>query len=284
MSPTLTVAATSLESEMADVEANLRKATDVIAKAAARGAEIVVFPELYLTGYTCGEVDGKFFELAEPIPGPSTEVLVEQAKRHNIYIAMGLVEANQEYAGVIHNSAVFLGPEGILHVHRKVQLPEHVTLKELHYGFSPGDDFSVFKIKQNWNVGMAICRDVFFPEGARVMAIKGMDLLVTLSAGPHFGKDRWYAFTPVRAIENNVFHVYSNVVGTQWGDMTFFGGAMIVSPKGTFLAKGKVDEEDLIVATLEEKDLFECRKGHPFLRDRRPSAYQALVSTDYPHL
>lgn len=284
MSAALTVAATSVKIEMADVQANLRKAIEIIAKAVARGAEIVVFPELYFTGYTCGEVEGKMFELAEPIPGPSTEVLIDQAKKHNIYVAVGLVEADQQYAGFIHNSAVFLGPEGILHVYRKVHLPEIAPAKELLYGFSPGDQFSVFKIKQNWNIGMSICYDTFaFPEAARIMAIKGMDLLVTLSAAPEFAKEQWYLINPARALENNVFHVYSNFVGTQWGDATFFGGAMIISPRGEFLAKGKVDEEDLIVARLEAKDLFECRRALNKIGDRRPSVYQDIISTKYPH-
>ena len=283
MAPKMTVASTSLQSVIGDIDANMKKAKEVIAKAADRGAEVIVFPELFLPGYASGETD-RCFDLSEPIPGPSTESLVTDAVRHKIYIAMGLIEADQEFHGVIHNTAVLVGPEGIVHVHRKVQLPEHMNLKELHYGFSPGDSFSVCKIKQNWKVGLAVCRDIFFPEGPRVMAVNGMDLLLTLTAGPTFAKDRWNAFVPVRAIENSVFHVMANVVGTQGENMTFFGGAMIVSPRGVFLARGKVDEEDLIVATLDEKELFETRKGHPFLRDRRPSAYQDLVSTRFPHL
>jgi N-carbamoylputrescine amidase len=283
MTPKITVASTSLQGVTGDIDANLKKAKEVIAKAADRGAEIIVFPELFLPGYCSGETD-RCFDLSEAIPGPSTEALVTEAVRRNIYIAMGLIEADQLFHGVIHNTAVLVGPEGIVHVHRKVQLPEHMNLHELHYGFSPGDSFSVCTIRQNWKVGLAVCRDIFFPEGPRVMAVNGMDLLLTLTAGPAFAKDRWYAFVPVRAIENSVFHVMANVVGTPWPNMTFFGGAMIVSPKGVFLAKGKVDEEDLIVATLDEKDLFETRKGHPFLRDRRPSAYQDLVSTRFPHL
>ena len=283
MSPKITVASTSLESVIGDIDANMKKAKEMIAKAAGRGADIIVFPELFLPGYACGEND-KCFELAEPIPGPSTEALIAEAVKHKIYIAMGLIEANQEFHGVIHNTAVLLGPEGIVHVHRKVQLPEHMNLKELHYGFSPGDNFRICTIKQNWKVGLAVCRDIFFPEGPRVMAVNGMDLLLTLTAGPTFAKNRWEAFVPVRAIENSVFHVIANVVGTQCPGMTFFGGAMIASPRGDFLARGQIDKEDLIVATLDEKDLFETRKGHPFLRDRRPSAYQDLVSTKFPHL
>jgi predicted amidohydrolase len=116
---------------------------------------------------------------------------------------------------------------------------------------------------------MAICRDMSFPESARVMAIKGMDLLITMSAGPYFTKERWNIVNPVRAMDNDVFHIYSNVVGTQWGDVNFWGGAMIISPAGDFLAKGKVDEEDLIVAELKVQDLLECRKTHCYMRDRR---------------
>ena len=144
MAPKITVASTSLQSVIGDIDANMKKAKEVIAKAADRGAEVIVFPELFLPGYASGETD-RCFDLSEPIPGPSTESLVTDAVRHKIYIAMGLIEADQEFHGVIHNTAVLVGPEGIVHVHRKVQLPEHMNLKELHYGFSPGDSFSVMK-------------------------------------------------------------------------------------------------------------------------------------------
>ena len=89
------------------------------------------------------------FELAEPIPSPFTEALIEQAKKNNIYVAIGLVEADQEYAGIVYNSAVFLGPEGILQVHRKVHLAESLISKEINWGLALGDRFEVFKIKQN---------------------------------------------------------------------------------------------------------------------------------------
>jgi N-carbamoylputrescine amidase len=277
MSPTLVVAAISLMSKMADPKSNLEKAAEVIAKAVKSGAEIVVFPETYITGYTCGEVEGKFFDLAEPIPGPSTEVLVKQAKKYNVYIASGLVEANQDYPGLIHNSAVFLGPEGILHVHRKVHLPNFPPFKEISYGFTPGDKFTVFKIKQNWNIGMLICYDASFPEPARLMVINGADLLITLSAGPNETEKAWTLINQMRARENTVFYLFSNVVGTQWGDITFFGGPAIVAPDGEFLMRGKVGEEDLIVARLEATALFERRKVYPVLRDRRSAAYKGIV-------
>jgi predicted amidohydrolase len=97
---------------------------------------------------------------------------------------MGMPEANTEYPGIIHNSAVFLGSEGIIQVFRKVHNPTFLPCKELLYGFAPGDDFPVFKIKQNWNVGMLICYDTWMPEAPRSLVVQGADLLITLSAGP----------------------------------------------------------------------------------------------------
>ncbi|MBI2855013.1 MAG: carbon-nitrogen hydrolase family protein [Chloroflexi bacterium] len=284
MAPVLTVATTSAASKLFDTQANLDKAAGLIQKASQMGAEIVVFPELYLQGYCAGETQGKFFELAEPVPGPSTDFLVKQAKEHNIYVVMGMAEASREYRGYIHNSAVFLGTEGILSVHRKVHLAELPSFpKEIHYGFAPGDDFRVFTIKQDWNIGLSICRDTFFPEAVRVMALKGMDVLITLSAATLGACARWLMLNPARAIENDIFNVYSNVVGNQNGT-EFCGGAHVVSPSGAFLVKGKTNEEEVLVARLEAKELLDCRKGHQYLRDRRPSAYKELLSTEYPHM
>ncbi len=285
MTPTLTVAATSLASEMDNVAANLKKAMEIIARAADKGAEIIAFPEAYLVGIGTGSVEGKFFELAEPIPGPSTTALVEQAIKHNIYVIIGLIEANQEYPGIIHNSAAFLGPEGIIGVYRKTHIHTcpHI-LKGFDLGLFPGDEAPVFKIRQNWNIGISICFDTFIPELPRAMAIKGMDLLITIAAGPDAYTDTWYMLNSTRAMENTVFHVFSNSVGPQWGNVTFFGGPMIIAPDGTFSAKGKVGEEDLIMAKLQVKDLFEARRFLPTLRNRRPSAYGDLLSTKYPHI
>lgn len=284
MTPALTVATTTLAPVMADKAKNIEKAKTYIKEASEKRADIVVFPELYLTGYTCGEKEGLFHDLAEPIPGPTTDALVELAKQHDIYIVWGMPEANTEYPGLIHNSAVFLGPEGIVQAFRKVHNPTFPPCKEILYGFGPGDEFPVFKIKQNWNVGMLICYDTWMPEAPRSLAVQGADLLITISAGPSEFKDGWYLVNQVRAIENTMFHVYSNIVGTEWGDVSFFGGAMIISPNGTFLEKGPVDEEAMVIATLNASELYDTRRAVPFLRDRRPTAYQELTNFKYPHM
>jgi len=284
MAPMLTIAVTQLTPIMADKTKNLKKAKDYIQKASEKRADIIVFPELYLTGYTCGEKEGLFYDLAEPIPGVTTNALIEVAQKYDIYIVMGMPEANTKYPGLIHNSAVFLGPEGIVQVFRKVHNPTFPPCKEIFYGFAPGDEFSVFKIKQNWNIGMLICYDTWMPEAPRSLVVQGADLLITPSAGPSAYKDGWYLVNQVRAIENSIFHVYSNVVGTQWGDVSFFGGAMIIGPDGTFIEKGPVDKEDMIIATLQAKELYETRRSFPCLRDRRPSAYTELTDLKYPHM
>jgi len=131
---------------------------------------------------------------------------------------------------------------------------------------------------------MLICYDTWMPEAPRSIAVQSADLLITPSAGPSAYKDGWYLVNQVRAIENSIFHVYSNVVGTQWGDVSFFGGAMIIGPDGTFVEKGPVDKEDMIIATLQAKELYETRRSFPCLRDRRPSAYTELTDLKYPHM
>lgn len=278
MTPSLTVALTQLESKMADKKANLNKALKYIEKASGK-ADLIVFPEGYLTGYASGEKEGLFFKLAEPIPGPSTNILIEAAKMHNMYIIMGMPEANTECPGIIHNSAAFLGPGGVIGIFRKIHLPTFPPYKEIYYGFTPGDEILVWEIKQKWKIGILICYDTWFPETSRIVTIKGADLLVTISAGPSGYEESWRILNQTVAMTNTIFHVYSNAVGRQWGNFSFFGGAHAISPEGVFIAKGSFNEEALIFATLNAKDLFDSRSKFLILRDRRPSAYQDLVKS-----
>jgi len=288
MNPTLTVAVVQLEAKMADKDANLRKVLDFIEKAAAKKAELVVFPEMCLTGYTCGaelEKTATLFELAEPIPGPSANSITKAARENNIYVIVGMPEVSTEFLGQIHNSALFTGPEGIVGVYRKIHLvnfPSFPTVRETHWGFSPGTEIPVWKIKQGWKIGINICYDQGCPEIPRIQAIKGADVIVCISAGPTELKDAWYMTNQVRAMENTVFIVYSNFVGKQWGNVSFFGGAMIIKPTGEFEAKGPVDEEAMITARLEAKTLSNARASWPALRDRRPWMYTEI--TRYPPL
>lgn len=285
MNATLTVAVVQMESKMADKDANLRKVLDYIQKAADEKAEMVVFPELCLTGYTVGE-KRSLFGLAEPIPGPAADAIIRAAKTNSICAIVGLPEANTEILGLIHNSALFAGPEGMVGVFRKIHLPTFPSwpaIREIQWGFAPGNEIPVWKIKQGWYIGVNICYDQWFPEIPRIQVIKGADVVVCISAGPVETKEAWHMVNRIRAIENTVFVVYSNAVGKQWGEapgggpVSFFGGAMVIKPSGEFVAKGPVGEEAMTVGTLEAKDLFDARADYPALRDRRPFVYKEIT-------
>ena len=156
-------------------------------------------------------------------------------------------------------------------------------MREVHWGFAPGNEIPVWKIRQGWNIGVNICYDQWFPEIPRIQVIKGADVVVCISAGPVETKEAWYLVNRIRSIENTVFVVYSNAVGKQWGEapgggpVSFFGGAMVIKPSGEFAAKGPVDEEAMTIGTLEAKDLADARAGYPGLRDRRPFVYEEIT-------
>lgn len=286
MAANLTVALTQLQPVMANKKINLDKAASYIEEAATKKADMIIFPELYLTGYACGEKPGLFYQLSEPIPGPATDTLVEYAKKYNLYIIMGMPEANTVYPGLIHNSAVLVGPEGVVGVFRKIHLPtwEASGCKEILYGFTPGDEIPVFELKQKWKIGILICYDTWFPEAARVAVLKGADLLITISAGPSKSEAGWHLVNQIRAMENTIFHVYSNIVGEEWGGLSFFGKAMAFGPDGKHIATGPKDKEAMFIATLNASDLYKARRDHPHLRNRRPSAYREIPDFTYPHM
>lgn len=283
MSPNLTVALIQFESKMADKDANLHKVLDYIKKAAEEKADLVVFHEMCIQGYNCGaelEKTSILFELADPIPGPTADTITKAAKENNIYVIVGIVEANTEKLGHIHNSALFTGPEGIVGVFRKIHLPtlpSSRTVREIHWGLAPGNEIPVWKIKQGWNIGISICYDQAFPEVARVQTIKGADVIVSVSAAHEWLKEHWFSMNQQRAIENRLFVVYSNTVGKQGGDATFFGGVHAIGPGGEFIAKGPIDEEHMLVVKLEAKDIVYERFNHPYLRDRRPLIYKEII-------
>jgi predicted amidohydrolase len=222
--------------------------------------------------------------LSEPIPGPTTRTLIGLAKKNDIYVIMGMPEANTKYPGLIHNSAVLVGPEGFVGVFRKVHLPTHPPCKEILYGFAPGDEFPVFELKQKWRIGLLICYDTWFPEAPRIEAIKGADLLVTISANSAQFEARWRILNQLRAIENTVFHVFTNLVGEEWGRVSFFGEAAAFGPDGKEIVKGPLNQEAMLLAKLNARDLYKARSVFPCIRDRRPSAYREISDFTYPHM
>jgi nitrilase len=282
--PTLRVALAQLASEIANVESNLAKAHDYIARAAAQGADLIAFPEMYLTNYMA-QVESR--DLGEPLDGPVAESLVEAAKAHDIYIVMGMPVVDDALPGFIHNSAVVISPVGgVLGAHHKISLPTfHIGNLLMTEGnhWSPGTRFPLFKIR-NWTVGINICADCWIPEIPRIQAINGAHLLLTISAGPSIWREGWPIVLRTRALENGAFQCYANVVGTHRG-VEFFGGNMAVSPDGDVLAQGPIDEEALLVSDLSFAELHRSRSQSPRLRpgyDRHPALYGDLTRTVLP--
>jgi 5-aminopentanamidase len=282
--PTLRVAMAQLGSEIGNVEANLAKAQDYIARAAAEGADVIAFPEMYLTNYMA-QVESR--ELAEPLDGPALRALSESAEAHDIYIVMGMPVVDYALPGFIHNSAVVISPSaGVVGAHYKISLPTfHIgdlLVTEGNY-WSPGTQFPLFKIR-GWTVGINICADCWVPEVPRIQAVNGAYLLITISAGPSIWREGWPIVLRTRAIENAAFQCYANVVGTH-RDVDFFGGNMVISPDGDVLSQGPIGEEALIVADIAFAELHRSRAQYPRLRpgyDRHPALYGDLTRTATP--
>jgi len=280
MESSLTVALVSPICDLGNKSANLNKFVDYVKGAAANGAAIVVFPETALTGYELSEPGAptSLYELAETIPGPSVDHLIAAAKRHNIYVIMGMFEADSEYVGLLHNTAVFVGPEGLVGKYRKNTIECFGEFYCHQWGVGPGYEIPVWEIRQGWRIGIVICYDMWMPEVPRTVVVKGADLLLVPSAGPCKYNEAWVMMNTVRAMENQTGVAYCSLAGTERGEI-FSGGRMAVEATGEVLVswEGTPDTEGVTLATFTAENLYQARKAMPGLRDRNPAAYHALV-------
>jgi predicted amidohydrolase len=255
-----------------DKEANYEVYKKFINRAKNEKVNLVVFPELSVTGYLCYD---SYYKLAEPIPGPFTSKIGALLSGSKVHAVFGMPEACSDVEGTLHNSAVLIGGKrGLIGKYRKWFLPGHSVFDEKRY-FTPGLQAEVFSTCLG-DIGLGICYDIYFPELARLYATKGADVLIYPTASPAARKDYFEVLTKARAIENGVFVILCNLAGMEEG-LLFWGGSHIVSPNGTVVAKAKYDEEDSIVAEL---DLTEVRRSRPFLpmlsKDLRRDVYDEL--------
>lgn len=264
---------------------NLDKATSRIEEAARRGAQIVCTEELFLSRYFCQSEDHSNFQLAEPIPGPTTEALSQLAAKHQIVIIASLFE--RRAPGLFHNTAVVIDADGrIAGRYRKMHIPDDPLYYEKFY-FAPGDlGFRAFKTKYA-DVGVLICWDQWFPEAARITALKGAQIIFYPTAiGWHpsekaeYGHKQivsWEVVQRSHAIANGVFVATVNRVGHEGEPgIEFWGSSFVSDPSGQVLARAGQDEELLIVEC--DLDQVEFARTHwPFLRDRRIDAYNELM-------
>ena len=264
------VALAQISCKVGDKKHNINVMKNNIKRAKKKGANLVIFPELSLTGYLSRDLA---YELAEPIPGPSIYSLEEIAKKENIHIVFGMPEQSEKAHAVLYNTAVLLGPDGFIGKYRKMHLPTHSVFEEKRY-FRLGYEAPVFETEIG-KVGLTICYDMFFPEISRLLRLKGSQLIICISASPAVRSRFFEVFTAARALENTVFLAYVNLVGVENG-LQFWGGSRTIAPDGSILAKAKYDEEDLVIGTIDYADLERAEAFVPTLRDLRPELFNFL--------
>ncbi|MCF3109517.1 carbon-nitrogen hydrolase [Niabella sp. CC-SYL272] len=270
----------------ADKQQNLNKAIEKIKEAAAKGAQIVCLQELFTSLYFCDVEDYGNFQLAEPVPGPSTDSLSRVAKELGVVIIASLFEKRTE--GLYHNTTAVLDADGAyLGKYRKMHIPDDPAYYEKFY-FTPGDlGYKVFKTKFA-TIGVLICWDQWYPEGARITSLMGAEILFYPTAigwattqDEATNKEQYNAWQTIQrshAVANGVHVVSVNRIGLeQNGAMQFWGGSFISNPFGTLDYLASHDQEEVHVQELDLSKTDTYRTHWPFLRDRRIDSYAPIT-------
>jgi len=270
MKQEIKVALAQISCKRGDKVENRRKIENNTKKAKQQGADLVIFPELSLTGYTLRD---RLYELAETIPGHSTTVLEKLANKTGTYIIFGMPELSEKTQATIYNTAVLIGPQGFIGKYRKMYLPTHSVFEEKRY-FRPGYQAAAFETDLG-KIGLIICYDIFFPEVSRLTRLQGAQVIICISASPTTRRTFFETLTAARAIENTAFLVYVNLVGIEDG-LQFWGGSRLVGPNGKVLAKAKYGEEDLVIGEINYGDIRPIETFVPVLKDIRPEIFSKL--------
>jgi N-carbamoylputrescine amidase len=261
---------------------NLARALAAVERAATDGASLVCLPELFRTRYFCQTEDAANFALAEPVPGPTTRAVQEAAARLGVVVVASVFE--RRAAGLFHNTAVVVDADGsLVGTYRKMHVPEDPRFYEKFY-FAPGDQgFRAFDTRAG-RIGVLVCWDQWYPEAARLTALRGPWILfyptaigtwtgeAALEAEQH---DAWRTVQRAHAIANGVFVAAANRVGLE-DELRFWGGSFVARPSGALLAEARGGEEVLLV-DCDPAEVDRQRQGWPFLRDRRVDAYGDLA-------
>jgi len=274
----------------ADPGANLRKGVDGVREAARRGARVVCLPELFRSRYFCQREDTAFFDLAEPLPGPTTDALCAAAKEAAAVVIAPVFE--RRAPGVYHNSAAVIDADGtVAGVYRKMHIPDDPAYYEKFY-FAPGDlGFRAFDTRAG-RIGTLICWDQWYPEGARLTALAGAGVLFYPTAiGWHprekeasgaQQRDAWRTVQRGHAVANGVYVAAVNRVGLELpaggGEgIEFWGSSFLCDPQGVVLAEAPADREEILLGEVDLDRIEDVRRNWPFLRDRRIDAYDGIT-------
>ncbi|HEX9283809.1 MAG TPA: carbon-nitrogen hydrolase [Gemmatimonadales bacterium] len=280
----------------ADPAANLKKAVARVEEAAAAGARLVCLPELFRSRYFAQTEDAAVFDLAEPVPGPTTDILGEVARRAGVVVIAPVFE--RRAAGLYHNSAAVIDADGrVAGIYRKMHIPDDPAYYEKFY-FTPGDlGFRAFDTRVG-RIGTLVCWDQWYPEGARLTALQGANILLYPTAiGWHPQEkaghgaaqlDAWRTVQRGHAIANGCYVAAVNRVGHErpaegggagdgeGGGIEFWGSSFLADPFGIVVAEAPPDREAILIGEVDLARIEEVRRGWPFLRDRRIDAYAGI--------
>ncbi len=276
----------------ATVADNVQTCCRLARQAAKDGAQLIVTQELFTAHYFPQVEDESLCNLAEPIPGPTSRALATLAAELKVAISASLFE--KRAPGVYHNTTVTFGPDGsTIGTYRKMHIPDDPRFFEKYY-FTPGDlgwqTFDLPMPRQEARVGTLVCWDQWFPEAARLTALRGAELLLYPTAIGYYNHPTqgepadvreqqrlaWQTLMRSHAIANGIYVAAANRIGTE-RDLTFWGSSFICSPDGKIIVEASADKEQVLHATLDLDRIEAQRRGWPFLRDRRIDAYDGLL-------
>jgi N-carbamoylputrescine amidase len=273
-----------------DPDENLAKAAAFVEEAAGEGAAVVCLPELFRSQYFCQKEDVGRFDLAEPVPGPTTEAIAKVARRAEVVVIAPVFE--RRASGIYHNSAAVIDADGkVAGLYRKMHIPDDPAYYEKFY-FTPGDSgFAAFDTRAG-RIAVLICWDQWYPEGARLAALGGASVLFYPTAigwHPHekeehgaAQRDAWETVQRGHAIANGLYVASVNRVGYEvppegGAGLEFWGSSFVADPQGVLVAKGSADREEILIAEVDPGRIEDVRRNWPFLRDRRIDAYSGLT-------
>jgi predicted amidohydrolase len=264
-------------------DANMERALEAIRRAADAEAQLVVFGEMYLSGYRTDEWLSKWATVIDP-PDRHVQLLMDVAKEHGVHVIMGMGSFGSLMPGDVYNTALLVGPEGLVGAYRKSHVAafpysEGISMERCFY--SPGRELPVFDTPLG-RIGIHICYDITFPEVPRVQALNGADLLINVAASAGGFEEVWEHAVFMRAVENATWYMVCSVVGNQRGDR-LFGGSRVVDPAGRLVAAAKFDEEDFVIADIDLSRTREVRARSHYFSARNPELYRAIAEpTPFP--
>lgn len=266
----LRVGVAQMKSVSGNKERNVKRAVELVNRAADQGANVVVLPEFFNVEYFPQHRDYSYLDYAEPLDGPSLSAVSEVSKARELW-AVGTV-LERDKAGFYYDTAVLFDPRGTVRgTYRKSHPAAVFSLEKIYFRY--GSHMSVFDVG-GWPVGIMICYDTFFPEVARTLALKGAELLLVPFAAPKH--PIWRELHTIRAFENGCFLAACNKVGRE-DEWDFSGESLVVAPSGEILAIASDQDDDVLVAELDRRLVEDWRRRYPMFRDRRPDLYGALT-------